>query len=196
MAKTCSYGGCELPMSCKGFCNAHYMRWVRGSDMSAPIRVSGLTETERFWEKVNRTDSCWVWTGAIQNGYGMFRHQGYARLAHRVAFQWTKGPIPDGMEVDHMCFNRACVNPAHLRLLTHTENGQNRASANRNSKSGVRGVSRRRSDRMWIARAMLSRKEVFIGAFESREDAECAAIEWRKENMPASIQDINHGSEN
>lgn len=83
---------------------------------------------ERFWAhvKIGEADECWEWQGYTQNGYGMVskRLDGETRRAgaHRVAYTLWHGPIPDGLVVDHICFNTKCVNPAHLQLLTRVEN--------------------------------------------------------------------------
>jgi hypothetical protein len=82
---------------------------------------------DRFWAKVDRRgpDDCWIWLGAkISSGYGTIYFGGKVRivLAHRVAFELEVGPIPDGLELDHLCFERACVNPAHLEPVTKQEN--------------------------------------------------------------------------
>lgn len=157
--------------------------------MDAPIRPSYETDEERFWSKVDKSGDCWIWTAAtVANGYGIFRIRPGNRVAHRVSYEWKNGPIPTGYEVDHMCFNRACVRPSHLRLLTHTENGQNRASANKNSKSGIRGVYQLNNGK-WIARACRGDETVEIGRFLNIEDAEKAAVEWRRQNMPVSLND-------
>lgn len=78
------------------------------------------THAERFWTKVDKTESgCWVWTSAFyQNGYGAFWLNGKSRLAHRVAYEMVAGPIPDGLQLDHLCRRQACVNPAHLEPVT------------------------------------------------------------------------------
>lgn len=74
-----------------------------------------------FWTRVDKSGECWIWTGALtNNGYG--RHSG--TVAHRVSYELANGPIPEGMTVDHACFRRSCVNPAHLRLMSHLENSQ------------------------------------------------------------------------
>lgn len=68
-------------------------------------------------------ESCWEWVRYRNNfGYGVTFYQGTNRLAHRVSYMLHVGPIPPGLEIDHICNNRGCVNPAHLRLVTHREN--------------------------------------------------------------------------
>jgi hypothetical protein len=80
------------------------------------------TPTERFWEKVNRTDACWLWTGAGSGGYGRFWYEGRVQPAHRVSYEWQVGPIPDGLYIDHLCRTPACVNPEHLEPVTQKAN--------------------------------------------------------------------------
>ena len=84
------------------------------------------SETERFWPKVRKTNGCWLWVAALNDhGYGIFRSStGRNVRAHRWAYEALVGPIPDGMEIDHLCRMRSCVNPDHLEAVTHQQNTQ------------------------------------------------------------------------
>lgn len=78
---------------------------------------------ERFWSKVKKTDSCWEWVATkTPRGYGNFRVASKWKPAHRVAYELIVGPIPEGLQLDHLCCNPGCVNPAHLEPVTGYEN--------------------------------------------------------------------------
>lgn len=78
---------------------------------------------ERFWSKVDKTDSCWLWTGATAGaGYGQLWVGGRRVYVHRFAYEQFVGPIPEGFQIDHLCRIHNCVNPAHLEAVTQREN--------------------------------------------------------------------------
>ena len=140
------------------------------------------TPEERFWEKVDKTDNCWLWTAYCNpDGYGRLRHEGKKILAHRLSYAWAYGEIPEGLHVDHRCHQRNCVRPDHLRLVTHAQNHQNRRGATRASVTGVRGVYWVESRRKYRAQVRLGGKEYHAGYHDTLEKAEAAAIAKRRE---------------
>lgn len=91
-------------------------------------------EMARFWGSVEKqpSDRCWVWQGALNSaGYGLMMWQGRVTRAHRIAYELHKGPIPIGLELDHLCRNRRCVNPAHLEAVTSLTNWERGRSISR-----------------------------------------------------------------
>src|SRR5262249_41065983 len=87
----------------------------------------------RFWKFVNRTETCWLWTGCKNRyGYGKFNAGAKTRpniRAHRYAYEIFIGKIPDGLTIDHLCRNTSCVNPVHLEAVTVSENVRRREEA-------------------------------------------------------------------
>lgn len=86
-----------------------------------PTRPDVTTLEERFWMKVtgDSYEDCWTWTAALADtGYGRFRTPGRTVFAHRWAYEQVIGPIPDGLQLDHLCRNTRCVNPWHLDPVT------------------------------------------------------------------------------
>lgn len=95
---------------------------------------------QRFWDKVDKTDGCWLWTAARNTkGYGRFRVDGNLVSPHRFAYELEVGPIPNGLWVLHHCDNPRCVNPGHLFLGTHSDNMRDSFAKGRMDMQG-RGV--------------------------------------------------------
>ncbi|WP_422385796.1 HNH endonuclease signature motif containing protein [Microbacterium telephonicum] len=112
-------GGCIQCLRDKSRAYAAKRR-AENRDLVAPETPE---ELERFWAKVDKSGSCWVWTAAQSGrGYGSFTLRSKPLLAHRIAYYLAKGAHDTGLELDHLCRNRICCNPDHLEAVTHTEN--------------------------------------------------------------------------
>lgn len=134
----CLIEGCDKPLYNRGWCASHYSRWKRHGDPNQPDLRVCRDPYERFMGKVQvNDDGCWLWTGKLNNsGYGSFgvgaRGTG-VRGAHRWSYEYHVGPIPKGLQIDHLCRVRNCVNPGHLEPVTAAENNRRaHASIERN----------------------------------------------------------------
>jgi hypothetical protein len=81
--------------------------------------------SDRFWVKVDKNgpNGCWLWTASLStNGYGQISVANRPVFAHRLSYEMLVGPIPKGLELDHLCRVRHCCNPAHLEPVTHVMN--------------------------------------------------------------------------
>ncbi|MGZ4518914.1 MAG: HNH endonuclease [Mycobacteriaceae bacterium] len=130
-------------------------------------------QAARFWSHVDKSGACWPWTASRrQNGYGQVNIAGRNQSAHRVAWELsTESSIPVGMLIDHACRNRACCNPAHLRLATKKQNAENREAIG-SGRSGVRGVAWDRTRNAWAASITHNYRTLNLGRFSTVEEAE------------------------
>ncbi len=114
-----------------------------------------ITRADRFWQKVNKTDDCWFWTGMKSpKGYGKFWTGKKFERAHRFSYTLNVGTIPLGMLVLHHCDNPCCVNPIHLFVGTHADNTRDKMAKGRqakgdNSPSRLHPESRPRGEHHW-----------------------------------------------
>ncbi len=191
MAKSnCSIEGCVKRDSVAGFCSAHFKEDRKAGLELLPQRTPQARFEDRFWAKVDRSGDCWEWTASKIKGHGhLGAANGGTAYAHRVSYELLVGPIPAGMEIDHMCHNRGCVNPEHLRVVTPKQNNENREGANPNSKSGVRGVHWRKDCKKWQVTIHAGPKMHHVGYFVELADAEQAAIAKRNELFTHNLTD-------
>lgn len=134
----------------------------------------------KVYPRLERDDDtgCWNWTGALgKDGYGRVLRRPKHYLVHRVIFEDYEGPIPDGMQTDHICLNRRCANPKHLRLVTVKQNNEHLSPGRKNNTSGYRGVSA--DSGKWRVHVQHNGKQYNGGLFDDIEEANRAAIALR-----------------
>lgn len=110
---SCRYGGCTRLDHARGYCGSHYNT----------MRAAGLLPSRPFWIEDAAT-GCWLWNRKRRkDGYGRKSIEHTREIpAHRWVYERLVGPYADGLELDHLCNNPPCVNPAHLEPVTHSEN--------------------------------------------------------------------------
>jgi hypothetical protein len=151
-----------------------------------PIPELSPSNIKDFWSHIDKSGDCWTWTGRLtETGYGLARYtvsgKRHGIRAHRLAYELTVGPIPDGMQVDHICHNRACSRPEHLRAATHKQNQENLVGAQARNQSGVRGVTWYARTNVWQGNVRHNKKLHHVGYFATIAEAERAVIATRNQ---------------
>ena len=141
-------------------------------------------DVARFHSKTAPVGECLEWQAAKQpKGYGMFgmHVDGVWRmvLAHRVSYTIEHGPIPEGMQVDHACRNKSCVQPEHLRLTSNKQNHENHGGPRVDSTSGIRGVHWDKNRSKWQGMVGHHGKKYHTQRYDRIEDAEAAVLALR-----------------
>lgn len=169
--------GCECE-----FCQAWGRVWES-------IKLDKTAKLLAGVESVDDPDACWQWTRALTGeGYARVGWKGWSQLGHRVAYELLVGPIPDGLQIDHKCRNRACVNPKHLHPVTSKQNNENR-SATPDTASGHRNVHWVESRARWCVQVKHDRRSYWGGSFLDRDDAVAAARDLRARLFTNSLAD-------
>lgn len=133
--KMCAVDDCGARSRALGYCTKHYQRVKKYGDPNIardPATSGGQDDTLSLWglrtrfvEKIafEPMSGCWFWLGVTDAcGYGCIRVDGRFWGTHRYAYETIIGPVPDGLEIDHLCQVRNCVNPAHMEPVTQEEN--------------------------------------------------------------------------
>jgi HNH endonuclease len=129
--RTCPIDGCENDRASRRYCPKHYQRWKKHGDPSVVLAHTGRPQASvvdrwRALVDVAGDNECWLFQGALDTkGYayiGDGSANGRKVAAYRVAYEMARGPIPAGLEIDHLCNVRHCCNPSHLEAVTHAEN--------------------------------------------------------------------------
>ena len=137
------------------------------------ITKKAMIEAGRFHEPWK----CWAWDGGTNGtGYGQFSVGGRRAYAHRYSYEYHVEDIQPGMVIDHLCHNRSCWNPYHLRQTTYSHNMMNRKGLNADNTSGYRGVSYDKSRGMWRADITLDKQRKHLGTFRCPTAAGLCAL--------------------
>ena len=184
--KTCSIEGCEKPAQARGWCAMHYQRWRKNGDPGTAAGRNRQPSPElAFAAKTLRQGDCLVWTGTVSHSevrpdhpMGVIRVDGALRKVHRYAWEREHGPIPDGMEINHRCWNTLCCDTDHLELVSRADNNRYRNGARRDSGTGVRNVQRRNGHWVVSVEHLGAR---YGGRHDTLEAAELEADMLRKE---------------
>lgn len=185
--RTCSFDGCERPLAARGWCASHYRQWRQGvqmRDITPPARTA-----ENFDESYAvKPNGCWIWAHPLNHGYGYLSVNGRRTRAHRHAYEKHVAPLHATTILDHMCRNKACVNPEHLQVATRKTNAENMGPSKVNS-SGVRGVHWDPVNSKWSAQVKHHYKSHWVGRFDTLAQAEAAVIAKRNELYTNNLAD-------
>lgn len=124
--RLCDIEACSNVVLARGWCPKHYQRWRTLGDPQFPPREQRRSTLKDVWSRFVASDEgCWPWHGPVGgSGYGTMRFERKKHQAHRLIYELLIGPIPDGLDIDHLCSNKLCVNPDHLEPVTRSVNIQ------------------------------------------------------------------------
>lgn len=157
---------------------------VEGMARNAKWYPRKTTEEERFWAKVDKTETCWLWTaGKDRRGYGKFKSQGKTVRAHRYSYMLVNGSIPNGLFVCHECDVPGCVNPQHLWLGPPSSNTRDMVLKNRHGAHMKPGTHCRNGHEYAVVGTFIHK-----GKREKRQCKECRRnAEKRRRSTPEKL---------
>lgn len=175
--RKCSVDSCERDAYfSKEWCYKHYRRWLKSGDPLVMQNYVG-DPARAFQARTERRGDCLVWTGALCNdGYGRMKINRRMVRTHNFAWEQVNGPIPEGLILDHICWNRACAEVKHLRLATLSENQWNQSTAR--AASGYRNVYRTREGTYYV-QIRHNYQKINFGTYATIEEAAQVAARER-----------------
>lgn len=178
-----------------GYCHTHYRHQRdHGNPYVGEFRpYRRFTTEQRFWYYVQKTETCWLWTGPVRSKkshYGRFQIGNKKVAAHRYSYELHVGPIPEGLYLDHICHNPPCVNPDHLRPVTSKQNQENQLGLRSDNTSGFRGVCA--SDGGYRGTVHHCGQRITVGWFATAEEAGEAVRAKRLELYTHNDEDRFH----
>ena len=188
----CEIQDCGSTHHALGYCFNHYQNFKRnGTPFATVIQIHGATTAERIAAYTRKDGECIRWTRYLNDdGYAQIRDRGSMRSVHTVVFELHNGKVPDGLEIDHLCHNRDCVNIHHLRAVTHKQNMENRAGLRSTNSTGFTGVFVHGS--VFQASVVHNGKRVNAGIFDNALAASDAALELRNRLFTHNEIDRTH----
>lgn len=177
--RKCTIPECDKRTHSRGWCEMHYTRWRRHGDPT--IRLYASSPEESFAAKTEWRGDCLEWTGiTTEHGYGIIVVNRKNVLAHRYSWELTNGKIPTTRILDHSCHNPPCVNPAHLRLATPSQNNSHQNGPSRHRPPGsIRNVYPRGT--RWRVYVGKDGTQYYFGTYDDRDEAAVVAERARKE---------------
>ena len=178
VVRFCSVDGCDSKMYALDFCNKHWQRFKKHGDPLGGGRRYDTPE-EAIKAQAKKVSNCLLWTGYVNDdGYGVFSARKKRTSVHRFVWEKKRGTIPEGMEIDHICLQRNCINLEHLRLASNAENKRNRNGARVDSSTGVRNVTPH--GRTWQVSLRKNKVYYYLGTYETIEEAAVVAEQGRE----------------
>lgn len=174
----CAVEGCAERAQVNSMCRIHNGRNSRHGDPSVLARHRD--HAEAFQAYVDTSGDCHLWNGPARGPYGVIRVNGEYQAAHRYAWERVNGPIPEGMEINHRCWVKKCVNPDHLETVTPAQNTSYQSGPRRDNKStGIRNVYPNRDG--FMVQITKNRQYHYCGTYPTIEEAAAVAKATRKE---------------
>jgi len=176
----CSVEGCKRTGKMRRkMCSMHYQRWQKyGDPHGGNPKYSDPDDAVK--NRVKRVGECLIWTGHTNpRGYPRMNVGGRLIMVYRYVWERSYGPVPEDREINHRCFNRACINLEHLELMTRSQNTPYRRGAQPNSKTGIRNVHQKGDG--WAVRLKVKQCNMWWGPFETVEEAKAEASRRRLE---------------